>query len=70
MKCGLCGTEKGLIMKIELYKDGVKFDAGIISDTIVICESCLFKMLYNECEEKKEGFVETMEYFFDRQVPN
>jgi len=70
MKCYNCKNEKGLIMKMELYKDGDKFDAGIISDTIIFCESCLFKMLYNECEEKEEGFVETMEYFFDRQVPN
>lgn len=70
MKCGLCENKKGLIMKMELYKDGVKYDVGIISDTIILCESCLFKMLYNECKEKEEGFVETMEYFFGRQVPN
>lgn len=48
MKCEECGTEKGLIMKMELYKNDVKFNAGIINnDTVIICKDCVFKMIFN-----------------------
>lgn len=48
MKCIKCETEKGLIIKMELYKDGIKSDAGIMdTDTIIICKDCILKMIYN-----------------------
>ncbi len=61
MKCGNCGTEKGLIMKMELYKDGVKFDAGIIdTDTIIICRDCILKMILNM--EYNDTNIEGIDY--------
>lgn len=72
MKCEDCGTEKGLILKMELYKDGVKFNAGIIdTDTVIMCKNCVFKMIRNM--EFNDTSIEGVDYGggeFDEFISN